>query len=446
MKRNASPIDKPAKAKKILIPSIPWTNSLLHGSLNSGILLNNPLAPQGYRRDYQDLNPVTTVKSLYREMMDLRICALGEVNPSARLEHLEPGATDWPEELAQEIEDKIINKKIMYIDIIVAQTHRFMDPDRDWMFERKCHEKIRGVFFGFGDNTVYYEQPSSLLSKSLFFIMRSKEFIKISNSAGSIFRQCWRGLLCGYEAQGLLSLGEISDNNREGLPLYRDDFQSLGLCLTGAEVQPFCGTEKWRDSTRFYRCNAEYEDSEEPVKAAWKHGQSAKCDDKYRRQRILQREEGVFTSYLLNLINVMRASFLVQIDRKLGEAGRKIDHVELGRLGYELRSPQALKYQMAMRMRRRYTPLGLQPVESVFFYPKYLEKEKEISIDLRRGTDRTLDDIDESLLQSEVEGFIEGYLNNYSGRIDLNSVEISYDREDKEAIANERGVDEDEWL
>ena len=250
--------------------------------------------------------------------------------------------------------------------------------------------------------------------------------------------------MMGQEAYGLLSLGEILNFNREGFPLYRDDLQSLSLCLTGTEVQPICNVMRWHNSIHFFRCNPKFKNQEEDVNVKWKHGKGGNPERQYRREYILNPDNEVFVSYALNILNVMRAAFLVQLDRKLGNEGRNINNGWLGKEGFKLRSPYELKLQVAKQLRCRYTPLGNQPVESAFYYPLLLEEDTHICIDLRRGTDRKLDDIDEQLVKDEFEGFLLGYLNNYPGRIQTDELKVAFDREDRLAILYEMDEDE-EW-
>ena len=217
------------------------------------------------------------------------------------------------------------------------------------------------------------------VSKTLNYLMVSANVLKVSNVVSCIFRNCWKLLLNGAEAYGLLTMGELMDNNREGLPLYRDDFQSLSLCLMRLEVQLLWTKLNWKKSTTFFRCNPSKPHTEELMEREWSHGRTIRLT--FSRKSILNMETVAFANYAHNILSLLKALLLVQIDRGMEQR-------------WTLRTNSS-----SMR---------------------HYQWEEDIPlIDLRSGTDRTTDEITDELIKEEKRAFRAWENTKYRGLVGL---------------------------
>ena len=121
MKRNASLLESRPKNDMKDPPTHIWKNTLTCGSLNSEIFQNNPFCSTDFKRSSRDNEEVMTVKGVYREMMNLRIYPLGEINPAARIVRLDDGPADWDHQTMAEIEEKAMNRRIVFMELLVAR-------------------------------------------------------------------------------------------------------------------------------------------------------------------------------------------------------------------------------------------------------------------------------------------------------------------------------------
>ena len=424
-------------------------NDLNHGRLNDGIFKEDKIEERDFRRNPRDTQEIATLKFFYKELTDLRILPVGYEETESSLVRLSYGTNDWEQSVAAKIEDQAINRRILYVEIFAATTSDKESPNSDWMTSKRSSHHVRGVFFGFGDEVVYYEsivQCNGLrrVSKTLNFLLTSETVLKISSTMHCIYRDCWRQLLNGAEAMEILTLGEMLDFRREGLPLYRDDFQSLSLCLVGNDVQPIWTALKWEKSTTFFRCDTSKQNMEEAVQTLWNHGSRKNINPRLSRSTILDTSKPAFKTYVTNILNLLKALLLTQIERSMEGRGRDLDIESLEAAEFNLRTPNDLKIQAAQQMKRRYSQIAIQPVESVFYYPGPVEGCNHVMIDLRTGTNRKIREITEELVETEKEAFRKRENTIYRGRAGTGELFLSHFDERTDLIESEDDEEDDE--